>query len=1057
MNPSMAEPLAVNLTVNFSTETPHIVVPPSAPPEMEAGNSGCIYCLTKVVHPRLGRGESYACGYKPYRCEICNYSTVTKGNLAIHEQSDRHLNNVQVDTLSDRRHALEAHLKNSRISIFNQKDGTCQLNDFSPDLLEVANHTLFCQICGIFGTDSVEELISHAEQSRIPNNLDLANQQLTTHMSGVWHCNLCAYRSPLKANFQLHCKTEKHAQRLSLLLHMWEGKEGGLGAILPANNLLLSPSPKSSLYCQLRCLPCGFFTCSVHKMRVHCQTPVHGFLAGIFGAVVRRRSQLKLSLTTASEGGSAVNGARVIYACRRCEMTCTSLRRLMQHFQSTDFHDPFGRYLSEPEDVTVLWEINRESEMQNHNATMTETSQLFQVANVIGPDTCPKEAEGDSNARTSSPVLVPTRWENEMSQPLLTGATRQTLTDAENVHCKMNITADPLCSWLNSPNLQNSELLQELVRLVDEQKQQINAPRTCDGLFAWFGADNSFCSFIICWLKYQFPQMGGTISDEFVALVLELIAQQPSVSGRFSDLRELQQRQAFSTCQQCSPPRPFLLPSSMSLHFNIHHNEELPALILEAVKKMENTVIEVVRALQPQQFQVSPMKRGRTRLSVNQLEVLRSTFCSSNQLTEAAIADICEKTGLKEKVVKHWFQNTLFKERQRFKDDPSTLDISQPPSNQASATEHSDEMQLMERTTKPASSTKRFRTPISSIQQTVLLQYFQADQNPSRRQMDIISSKVNLPKRVVQVWFQNARSRERRTFIKHASHQSQSPKPNFFRPSFSTPPWQPREASTQATTPSELKCSVSGAKPTNAQLDLTSVERLQQIFNRILAQIPPLGIIQLPPSAPGQPAVTSTPQQLPSQPFENYEMDSPLDLSTVPYRSNDNQSSTVQNLSPHASSTVSVNETRSDTFCRRNRTSISSTQARFMQWFFQHHKTPTICECENIGRAIGLSRRVVQVWFQNQRAKEKKLARATAICSEASLNQPKVDSQFLLEGNECKLCDVKIKRMSEEDTAAVTEHIFSKAHIDRLFATICQGDSWSIEKQQHCLPESKHE
>lgn len=104
MNPPMIEPLAVNLTV---------MAPPSAPLEMEAGNSGCIYCLTKVVHPRLGRGESYACGYKPYRCEICNYSTMTKGNLAIHEQSDRHLNNVQVNALSVRRYPLESHLKNS--------------------------------------------------------------------------------------------------------------------------------------------------------------------------------------------------------------------------------------------------------------------------------------------------------------------------------------------------------------------------------------------------------------------------------------------------------------------------------------------------------------------------------------------------------------------------------------------------------------------------------------------------------------------------------------------------------------------------------------------------------------------------------------------------------------------------------------------------------------------------------------------------------------------------------------------------------------------------------
>ena len=55
----------------------------------------CIYCITGQQHPRLARGETYTCGYKPYRCEVCNYSTTTKGNLSIHMQSDKHLNNMQ--------------------------------------------------------------------------------------------------------------------------------------------------------------------------------------------------------------------------------------------------------------------------------------------------------------------------------------------------------------------------------------------------------------------------------------------------------------------------------------------------------------------------------------------------------------------------------------------------------------------------------------------------------------------------------------------------------------------------------------------------------------------------------------------------------------------------------------------------------------------------------------------------------------------------------------------------------------------------------------------------
>ena len=55
----------------------------------------CMYCIDNLPHPRLGRGEQYKCGYKPYRCEICDYSTTTKGNLSIHMQSDKHVNNVK--------------------------------------------------------------------------------------------------------------------------------------------------------------------------------------------------------------------------------------------------------------------------------------------------------------------------------------------------------------------------------------------------------------------------------------------------------------------------------------------------------------------------------------------------------------------------------------------------------------------------------------------------------------------------------------------------------------------------------------------------------------------------------------------------------------------------------------------------------------------------------------------------------------------------------------------------------------------------------------------------
>lgn len=38
----------------------------------------CSYCTSGQSHPRLARGESYTCGYKPFRCEVCS-----KRNVAI--------------------------------------------------------------------------------------------------------------------------------------------------------------------------------------------------------------------------------------------------------------------------------------------------------------------------------------------------------------------------------------------------------------------------------------------------------------------------------------------------------------------------------------------------------------------------------------------------------------------------------------------------------------------------------------------------------------------------------------------------------------------------------------------------------------------------------------------------------------------------------------------------------------------------------------------------------------------------------------------------------------
>ncbi|XP_060587285.1 zinc finger homeobox protein 4-like isoform X2 [Ruditapes philippinarum] len=430
------------------------------------GDQKCMYCLTNQTHPRLARGESYSCGYKPYRCEVCNYSTTTKGNLSIHMQSDKHLNNVQdlANSGGDLQqfnkhnnsnhappplpqshtpsHTSQAHApiktpphqqlmqqqqqqhqqqqqqqqqsqqhpgtshdsikkakpkptwrcdvcnyetnvaRNLRIHMTSEKhthnmmvlqqnmkhmqrdmqihqmnqlvmlqqdpsflgltgpipggitfpyDGSLMMGGlpagfggdapvdlskengigpgqpgFGSDSLDV-NRLFQCCVCNIFGTDSLESLHQHLQMDRTKQH---ENDNISVS-GGTYMCNLCQYKTTLKANFQLHCKTDKHIQRLQLVNHI---KEGG------ANNEWRLKYLNVSNPVQVRCNACDYYTNSIHKLQIHTGNPRHEASAQLFCHLQQQENML--------------SKPDKYYHCALCKFNARSKLGLMQHVHS---------------------------------------------------------------------------------------------------------------------------------------------------------------------------------------------------------------------------------------------------------------------------------------------------------------------------------------------------------------------------------------------------------------------------------------------------------------------------------------------------------------------------------------------------------------------------------------------------------------------------------------------------------------------------------------------------------------------------------------------------
>ncbi|XP_067233584.1 zinc finger homeobox protein 2 isoform X1 [Chanodichthys erythropterus] len=365
---------------------------------------------------------------------------------------------------------------------------------------------------------------------------------------------------------------------------------------------------------------------------------------------------------------------------------------------------------------------------------------------------------------------------------------------------------------------------------------------------------------------------------------------------------------------------------------------------------------------------------------------------------------------------------------------------------------------------------RRSRTIIHADQLDILYGCYFKDPNPGKHEFEQISEWVNLPKKVVQIWFQNMRARERKGEVRFISDGTLAAvgKPlikftwPLSKPIFSTPPkpnpspstgWVSAKPQTGNVPPKTDKVKevkeppkipIQGPSRPNQTGSFTVVSTSPSLVHKTKTEATPITMVKIAPKTVATPVavpliVSGIPssRSAPKRKVEEVQAESdrtddddddyrggvesgttshmvpklsptPINKSSAlatqkhnglkywsqkgPFKINtlsreqlglSSQRPTPTTTTPSTPSPVTVTASSGqnqketsymlqNSTPRRPRTHLNCLQLSILQSCYETCAHPNALECEAVGTELGLPLKVVQIWFQNTRAKEKR-------------------------------------------------------------------------------------